>query len=691
MSLRAQEEWLENNKTTASQISSLTAAQEEWINSNQVDQTVAPEQQPAPTQRWRSLAQGLTFGFADEIEGFVRSAFSKDTTYEDVRNEVRNKLSAYVEEHPKEALALEVIGAIAPTVVSLFGGPAGWAVVVRTAATLGTKMTGRSSVKQMAHMGGKAGAAYSVGTGEEGFVSDLANIPKGYIAGGATGAVLAKSTNLVGAGINKLMDKGRGVVVGIQALIKKADDIGGEKVADPVRREIQRLAEGTGLTPDEVVAKVASGEIMAENKTLESVMRVLRSELGGDTSQIHKELSKRPLQTKTRALDTMQKSLGLGDTNQNTIKLWQASEEVASKQLSKLYRNLFKTTNPELPKEVAETLIEMVRRLPNAREILKEINQTRGNFVPVFKISKNGTISFNKVPRLEDGETIYKAIRDKADDLFNARQNQTVATALSENAKAIKATLDKFSPELSAVRAHAKTLIDARQAYKLGKKALSQNPEELEILLEKYASSPKSMEAFQSAVMSIIKKSSGSSPTLMGKIAQEGTNQNKIVRMAFPEKSIADILSQTKIAGQANYAFGQIMGGSGTTPQSVAEKAAQQAGLMYRASQGDPIAAMQLVMRRIESGRPALKPEHRAEVVKVLLSQDPKVVQKALIDDNAMNMLQKVIDEILYGLGKAATAVTSRFAGEKVGEIDTGLLNMTTGMIPSSAGMKRFH
>ncbi|NBS71400.1 hypothetical protein EBT31_21185, partial [bacterium] len=65
----------------------------------------------APTQRLRSLAQGATFGFADELEAAARSILPGET-YEQAIQDVRGKMAAYQQERPMEALAYEVGGGL---------------------------------------------------------------------------------------------------------------------------------------------------------------------------------------------------------------------------------------------------------------------------------------------------------------------------------------------------------------------------------------------------------------------------------------------------------------------------------------------------------------------------------------------------------------------------------------------------
>ena len=102
-------------------------AQEEFLRS--IGALDAPQPQPIPasipaptaqepsTERARTFAKGLTFGFGDEIEAVVRSMVPEalgGEGYEAIRDDLRKRLADYKETHPNEALTLELAGALAP-------------------------------------------------------------------------------------------------------------------------------------------------------------------------------------------------------------------------------------------------------------------------------------------------------------------------------------------------------------------------------------------------------------------------------------------------------------------------------------------------------------------------------------------------------------------------------------------------
>lgn len=117
--------------------------------------------------RNRAIAQGLTLGFADEIEA-AADAMTSDQLYSERIKEIRQEQADYAFMNPGEALALEAVGAL-PTGVGVARGLA------------------KAGVKSIAKQGGIEGAVYGAGSGEsfEGRVL-------GGVFGGLAGMTIGK-------------------------------------------------------------------------------------------------------------------------------------------------------------------------------------------------------------------------------------------------------------------------------------------------------------------------------------------------------------------------------------------------------------------------------------------------------------------------------------------------------------------
>jgi len=135
----------------------------------EVDQFAAPEV-PSPERftpeyfagLGRSAAQGITFGTADEIEGFVRSLLG-EKTYKQERDKIRAGLEKFRSDFPVEAYGTE----IAASIPTMGGAAAGLA-----------RLGVRGAMKQA----GAGGAAYGAGAAEE-----MEDVPVSAALGGALG------------------------------------------------------------------------------------------------------------------------------------------------------------------------------------------------------------------------------------------------------------------------------------------------------------------------------------------------------------------------------------------------------------------------------------------------------------------------------------------------------------------------
>ncbi len=146
--------------------------------------TAVSAQPYVPTQRLRSLAQGAGLGLTDEAEALLRSAVSGrgGETYEQAKQDIAEKLAAYREDRPKEAIAYELAGGLA---TGLAGGGRALAATagragMREALKVGAKTALASNVGQ--------GAISGYGAGEGGALSG--DRLKGAAIGGTFGAAL---------------------------------------------------------------------------------------------------------------------------------------------------------------------------------------------------------------------------------------------------------------------------------------------------------------------------------------------------------------------------------------------------------------------------------------------------------------------------------------------------------------------
>jgi hypothetical protein len=145
----------------------------------------APTQYSMPAETARAAGQGLTFGFADELEAALRSGAISGKDYEAIRNDLRAKQEQFALENPKTALGSEIAGGfIAPLGALKYAAKA--PSILRSAIT-------------SAGYGGVQGAGKS---------TETENLPSDVVAGTALGGIGGAALGTVGAAIAPQLQKG---------------------------------------------------------------------------------------------------------------------------------------------------------------------------------------------------------------------------------------------------------------------------------------------------------------------------------------------------------------------------------------------------------------------------------------------------------------------------------------------------
>jgi hypothetical protein len=139
----------------------------------------------------RSAAQGLTFGFGDEIEAGVRTGFGLAGDYDKTLEGVRGEISNFRESNPVESTVADIGGSVATLALPLSW--AGRAGQLLTGSKLGTM--GGQSARALATEGAKvaatAGGARAFGSGQDGVVSRTTDTATALPALAVTGAIAA--------------------------------------------------------------------------------------------------------------------------------------------------------------------------------------------------------------------------------------------------------------------------------------------------------------------------------------------------------------------------------------------------------------------------------------------------------------------------------------------------------------------
>lgn len=608
-----------------------------------------------PTQRLRALGQGVTLGFADELLAAAQAPFGEGTmgeNYAKALQSERDVLKQYRKDYPYSSLAYEAAGAVAPALLS--GGSAAPVAGGRLAAALGGALRGGVE-------GAKFGSIYGFGSGEGGAMERAANAGVQGLLGGAVGGALggagaAFKTTIVDGLVNWLRNKA------------------GDRLAGTVGREVQRLAEQGGMTPDEVIQGVAEGRLMAENRTLESMIRRFYAEGGPAGAEIKRVLTARPGETRAAALQEVQSALG---SPGNPLAKRRASEELTREAEDLAYEQAFAPSGVELPAppEVVANMSDLATRTPAALKAAAEVARVKYGVRPFFTESADGTITFARPPTLREAELVYRSLRDMKGAAYSGGQG-TLGSALGDLAEGFKAQISPPGSPLAAARTQAATVRNARDAFKAGQEAARRSPDELALIIQDIeAQGPDVMAAFREGLLTSIRAGlakPSAAPALMRGLADEGTGPGTALRLALPPGAAPAVTQRLTNAAEAQRAFSKIIEGSQTAQTQMAPAvggAVNAAQEVASGMQGDLMAWARLLTGLAGEAAPRLTDAQRLEVARIVLSKDPELVRRALTDNTLVGELQKLtaqaIDRVVRGGTRGATPAIEGVIGDK--------------------------
>jgi hypothetical protein len=587
---------------------------------------VVSGQASVPTQRARTAAQGLTFGTADEIEARARS-IATGRPYEEVLAKIRGGLEAYRQDQPLASTAYEIGGAALP---GLMAAPF----------TGGTSMA--PTLGRMAAMGGAQGAAYAFGTGEGGVGERLARVPGGAAGGAVGGAVGGAAVRAAGGALDLLTNSARRLV--------------GRRGSSVVESEIQRLAEQTGRTADEIADDIINGRILAENATISAAVRRLRSE-GGDASRILQEtLERRPGQTREAAMQEMRTYLS--DAAEPSALQAQRRSDDALRAAERSAYSQFE--NVPAPEEVVEALADTLRRVPAASREVEEALRASTGQRPFYSIADDGTVTFARPPTVSEAERVRRAVDNRAGTLYREGMGGA-GEAVAGAGRELRDVLDLSVPELATARGQAAAVRANRDAFETGRRAMTGDVNER--LLEFSAlSDPAAIQSYRAGLMASLeaRAATGSRASMIRNLADETKKEGMILREVFPQDQLDQAIYALETAAQSQAAAGRILGGS-PTAETLLEGSRQGMGVSASDAlavlRGDLRAAARVASNLVPSR--ALSDSERARIANVLVSEDPDLVRRAINDESAMAALQQRLSQIMIAATRGATGAAA--------------------------------
>ena len=622
----------------------MNQAQREYLAS--LDNTVSePEEVIADPQKFRTVVQGATYGFGEEIEAAVRSVLPESMggrDYDVIRDELRGKLKAYKDQNQGEAITLEVAGAFLPSIMMAMtgvGAPAGAANLTRAAQLANT-----------AKIAAVEGGVTAIGESEGPLLSleGAEDVAFGSGVGSALGVGADLALTPLGKGFRGLIDYTRRKMKGADSAVQK---------------ELLRLVEGTGLTVDEVIADVASGRIIADNATLNAAIKGMVNEGGQVKPTILGASEARRKATTQQANESMSGALSPDVSDPNILRARAATEKELKEEASGAYKKVYaKPESGAVTQDVSDQMLNIARQSPEVRAEL-DANYTLEGNSPLFETLPDGSIVFAKTPTLEDAEGMRRVLKDETGALYVAGKGRR-ATTTGELEGGLRKSIDTSSPEMGAARANYAGMMSQNEQFQAGRKVLSMNADELQILVESL--NPADLQAFRAGAMANINDKARRSGTTIENLAKEDMQLGTVLRILLPEEQASRVVQDVTRAAEATSMDKLIQPRAQSMTQALQREAQLRGGGVAmddvaRGVGGDPLAMIKMAISMVPSGQ-GLSDRQMVEVAKILYSESPELVERALKDNTNFGGLLKQIDKI-----GQVVAAGSRRAGAQQG------------------------
>jgi hypothetical protein len=635
--------WEQDYDTTIEQVQGAapglaTQGDRPWERSYMMDEEAMADL--VPTQRIRSSLQGATLGGSDELEAYARSLFMNEPVEASLAD-IRGKLKAYRQARPIESLAFEVAGAI-PTSIATAGAAGALPLVQRL------PMLGRLAVGGAA-TGGITGAL----TSEREGVERLGDVPVAAGFGAALGPLAYYGVTAGGALVDSILDFARRKM--------------GGRGAKVVETEIQRLATESGLTTDEIVDRVARGEIVAENKTFRAAVREYYQQGGPAAQTIAKSLQTRPEMFRKQTMQTLQSELSPSSMG-NILKDVKLSDDQIKIAEKAMYQSAF-GKGGVVTQPLLQSFSTAAKRSPKAAAAIGEYYQAQTGKAPFFNFTHDGDFQFARTPTIEDMEIVRRGLQEQVDVAFGSSKGAT-GGVFKELEIALRAEIDKAAPAVGAARATAATTRSNREMFKAGTEALTKSADQVDLDVSRMT--PAQLKVYRSGVMSALraKATQGGRNTLIKNIANPEAKEGQILRTIFPADQLDSMLELAGVAAQSRQAADTIMGGSSTFANLMQQ---QRVGSRVSAEEifqfgQNPIGTIQTTRKLIDNMLPqGLTPEQRNQVAQILVSQDANLVRNALTDNSQMARVQARVQNIVETGARALSGAAAYTPAARLG------------------------
>jgi hypothetical protein len=613
----------------------------------------------------RSFAQGLTFGFADELEA---GTLGKILDY-DV-DDIRKSLEEFREEAPVASFASEIGGALLPSLAAgLVTGGTGTAAGLTATAARATPSLGRTIAKTSA-IGAGYGGLYGAGTAEGGIGERAVGAGTGALVGAVTGGAVPAITTGATAGARRLAD-----ILSVGGT-KRSIEFSDEKLLQALQRD--------GLSPKEASKKLAEARLLgSENvliadlgENLRGLSYVSQAVPNESRQKVAKKLAQRNIeQAEIIADDLAIRSKLEGPFSVQYIDDLAAAQQKAAnpgykeayqKALpAKAFKDFFTGPRKELMSAAAKDGKRIAAAnnvtIPDLGKLLKDENQ-----IKEFMKSKIPT------EYLHSMKIGLDSIIDRNTDKITGKVTK-YGTSVINAKNQFNEIIGKLNPAYAKTNKQFSDYARLLQAYHVGHGFKNKPTSDLNKFLSKFNEGEK--EAFRTGMISSIKdraESLTSTRNFIPEIFGSKKKQNQL-RLAFPggkegEKAFADFKKIIELEEQKVLTKNRVFGNSATAKniRELEESGAdvgQAVDLMARLARGEVLGAAGQVISGVGARVGGMTPERANLIAQRLFTSNPAEQQAIL---NRLQGVEKdLVEQALKRISRQQT--TSALISGQVG------------------------
>ncbi len=577
--------------------------------------TTAPQEPPGMLEGVaRAGAQGLTFGFSDELAGALAAGaammpggVSPGDAYTMRRDLERQRLEEFAEEHPWVALASEAGG-------GLLTGVGAGAAAARAIPALGktlARLPWYSRIPATGAAGATGGAASGALTGA-GQAPTMADVPayaaRGAGLGAAIGGPLAMAGSAIGSGIR-----------GGRELFRRTSDP--EVVA---ARQMQRAAQRSGLGQEGALERA---QAMGPSGTL------------ADVSEAHRELLESAAHQPGAARDMAMDAL----TKRSVKQADELLEQLGPGQRNATLRSIKSFRKNQASPVYNQAFDEGVPHTDTLEQLFQDIDElspglwTKAKRFGLADLRNRGSnlgeeaLEMNARPSLRGWQYIQRRLRSEADRAYKAGD--------ADEGNIIRATHARLMHELDSLNP---TFKEARRMWS-GTKQF----EDMMKSSDRFMTMP--ADDFEDVVMGLSSVDReavkvGAIQAIQNRIQQGQFTQDvarffrtpamqKKMRLLFDDqKEFIDFQNRLRASTQGQRTYDKVRGGSDTARREAAKEVMNDwigvaMDMAADAATGAPLASpntlARMAMRSVGKLGPLRQEESRAELAKQLLEQDP--------------------------------------------------------------------